>query len=105
MLYNFSFGIVKKGKYKAASDFRFEFVAEVICEDPHSSGFMVELTPDRPPKADQPSDETSETGESSTSSAQVWILELCYCIYTLYLVVVYILVSGLTAYHYCRTSV
>ena len=33
--------------YKAASDFRFEFLAKVICEDPHSSGFMVELTPDR----------------------------------------------------------
>ena len=32
--------------YKAASDFRFEFKAEVICEDPHSSGFMDELTPD-----------------------------------------------------------
>ena len=41
----------------------------MICEDPHSSGFMVELTPDRPPNADQPSDhETSETGEASTSS-------------------------------------
>ena len=25
-----------------ASDFRFAFIAEVICEDPHSSGFMVE---------------------------------------------------------------
>lgn len=48
-----NFGVVKKGKYKAASDFRFEFVAEVICEDPHSSGFMVQLTPDRPEGASQ----------------------------------------------------
>lgn len=43
-----SFGVLKKGKYKAASDFSFNFVAEVICDDPHSSGFIVELEPDRP---------------------------------------------------------
>ena len=53
---------MKKGKYKAASDFCFEFVAEVICKDPHSSGFLVELTPDRPPNA-----RTSETGEASVA--------------------------------------
>ena len=76
-------GIVKKGKYKAASDFRFEFVAEVICEDPHSSGFMVELTPDRPPNADQPSDETSETGESSTSSVARYGFLNCAIAFTL----------------------
>ena len=44
-----SFGTIKKGKYKAASDFRFDYIAEVICEDPQSSGFMVELSPETPP--------------------------------------------------------
>ena len=49
-----NFGVVKKGKYKPASDFGFEFVAEVICQDPHSSGFMIELTPDRDEQSDAP---------------------------------------------------
>lgn len=38
-----SFGVLKKGEYICCSDFHFEFVAEVVCEDPHSSGFIVEL--------------------------------------------------------------
>ncbi len=50
-----------------ASDFQFAFIAEVICEDPRSSGFMVEVTPDRSPSADQCS-EISETGETCSSS-------------------------------------
>ena len=49
-----SFGVMKKGTYKPASDFGFEFVAEVICENPHSSGFMVALTPDRDEHSDAP---------------------------------------------------
>ena len=49
-----NFGIVQKGKYKPASNFGFEFIAEVICEDPHSSGFLVELTPDRDEQSDAP---------------------------------------------------
>ena len=56
----------------------------MICEDPHSSGFMVELTPDRPPNADQPSDhETSETGEASTSSAARYGFLNCAIAFTL----------------------
>ena len=42
-----SFGMMKKGVYKPASDFGFKFIAEVICSDPHSSGFLIKLTPDR----------------------------------------------------------
>ena len=49
-----SFGIWKKGKYKPAADFGFEFLSEVICEDPHSSGFMIALTPDRDEHSDAP---------------------------------------------------
>ena len=42
-----SFGVMKKRVYKPASDFEFKFIAEVICSDPHSSGFLIKLTPDR----------------------------------------------------------
>ena len=48
-----NFGIVKKDKatgnvkYKPASDFGFDILAEVICSSPTSSGFMINLTPDR----------------------------------------------------------
>ena len=36
--------MTKKGNYKPASDFKFEFIAEVICS---SSGFLIKLTPER----------------------------------------------------------
>ena len=42
-----SFGVMKKGVYKSALDFAFKFIAEVICSDPHSSGFLIKLTLDR----------------------------------------------------------
>ena len=40
-----TFGIIKKGVYMPASDFIFELVAEVICEVPSSSGYLINLTP------------------------------------------------------------
>ena len=40
-----TFGVVKKGKFFSASDFNFKLVAEVICENPSSSGYLVKLTP------------------------------------------------------------
>ena len=42
-----NFGITKKGNYKPASDFKFQFIAEVICAHPKSSGFLIRLTPKR----------------------------------------------------------
>ena len=48
-----NFGIIKKdkasgiAKYRPASDFEFDILAEVICSNPNSSGFMIKLTPDR----------------------------------------------------------
>ena len=42
-----NFGITKKGIYKPASDFKFNFIAEVICSHPKSSGFLIKLTPER----------------------------------------------------------
>lgn len=48
-----NFGIVKKGKYKPASDFAFEFTAEVISCNPQSSGFIVKLTPERSDDSEQ----------------------------------------------------
>lgn len=44
---NKDFGIVKKGKHIPCSDFSFNFLAEVICIDSRSSGYMIELTPGR----------------------------------------------------------
>lgn len=42
------FGIIRKGrKHHPSSDFLFNFIAEVICSDSRSSGFMIELTPGR----------------------------------------------------------
>ena len=41
------FGVIRKGKRHHASDFSFTFLAEVICADSRSSGFMIELTPRR----------------------------------------------------------
>ena len=38
---------MKKGIYKPSSDFNFEFVAEVLCTNPNSSGYMVKVTPER----------------------------------------------------------
>ena len=40
-----TFGIVKKGKFYPASDFNFTLVAEVICCEPSSSGYLIKLTP------------------------------------------------------------
>ena len=40
-----TFGVVKKGKFFSASDFNFKLVAEVICENLSSSGYLVKLTP------------------------------------------------------------
>ena len=40
-----TFGIVKKGKYYSASDFNFTLAAEVICSNPSSSGYLINLTP------------------------------------------------------------
>ncbi len=40
-----TFGTVKKGKYCPSSDFRFDLVAEVICDCTSSSGYMIDLTP------------------------------------------------------------
>ena len=34
---------MKKGIYKPSSDFNFEFVAEVLCANPNSSGYMVKV--------------------------------------------------------------
>lgn len=48
------FGVMKKGVFKPASDFQFHFFAEVICSDPHSSGYMIQLTPDRSDQTDDP---------------------------------------------------
>ncbi len=77
-----NFGVVKKGKYKAASDFRFEFVAEVICEDPHSSGFMVQLTPDRPEVLPRESDcEYEDTSTSLRYILLIFIRVLHACMY------------------------
>ena len=42
-----NFGVMKKGSYRPASDFAFKFVAEVICDSPQSSGFIVKLMPER----------------------------------------------------------
>ena len=48
-----NFGIMKKDKengkvkYRPASDFGFEILAEVICSNPSSSGYLIQLTPDR----------------------------------------------------------
>ena len=48
-----NFGIVKSDKekdkpaYKPASDFGFEILVEVISTNPSSSGFLINLTPDR----------------------------------------------------------
>ena len=42
-----NFGMTKKGIYKPASDFKFQFIAEVICSHPKSSGFLIKLTPER----------------------------------------------------------
>lgn len=42
-----NFGITKKGIYKPVSDFKFQFIAEVICSHPKSSGFLIKLTPER----------------------------------------------------------
>ena len=48
-----NFGVIKKDKasaklaYRPASDFGFDILAEVICSNPNSSGFMINLTPDR----------------------------------------------------------
>ena len=42
-----NFGLVKKGTYRPASDFTFKFVAEVICDSPQSSGFIIKLIPER----------------------------------------------------------
>ena len=39
------FGIVRKGKQHLSSDFLFEFIAEVICADSRSSGYMINLMP------------------------------------------------------------
>ena len=39
--------MTKKGSYRPASDFCFEFVAEVICANPQSSWFIIKLTPER----------------------------------------------------------
>lgn len=36
-----------KGIYKPASHFKFQFIAEVICSHPKSSGFLIKLTPER----------------------------------------------------------
>lgn len=40
-----TFGIVKKGRFHPASDFNFTLEAEVICNDPSSSGYLINLTP------------------------------------------------------------
>ena len=40
-----TFGVVKKGRFFSASDFNFKMVAEVICANPSSSGYLVKLTP------------------------------------------------------------
>ena len=42
-----NFGVIKKKKYIPCSDFGIKFIAEVISVNPHSSGFLVEVTPDR----------------------------------------------------------
>ena len=39
-----SFGVVKKGKFFPAYDFNFKLVAEIICDKPSSSGYLVKLT-------------------------------------------------------------
>ena len=44
---NKNFGMTKKGIYRPASDFSFQFMAEVICSSPQSSGFIIKLTPER----------------------------------------------------------
>ena len=36
---------MKRGKFCPASDFKFELVAEVICSEPFSSGYLINLTP------------------------------------------------------------
>ena len=38
---------MKKGIYKPSSDFNFEFVAEVLCANPHNSGYLVIVTSER----------------------------------------------------------
>ena len=38
-----TFGVVKKGKFYLASDFNFDYVAEVISEDPASSGYLLSI--------------------------------------------------------------
>ena len=73
-----SFGVIKKGK---SSDFHFDFVAEVICEDPHSSGFMVELTPDRLPSTASETDEAAAaaaTGRCVVLMTLLWYLSLLF---------------------------
>ena len=62
-----SFGIMKKGVFKPASDFQFHFIAEVICSDPHSSGFMIQLTPDQSDQTDDPQS-TCSNGNSQTTT-------------------------------------
>lgn len=42
-----SFGMMKKGVYKPSSDFNFDFVAEVLCSNPHNSGYLVTVTSGR----------------------------------------------------------
>lgn len=42
-----TFGIMKKGSYRPASDFNFEFVAEVLCSNALHSGYMVNVTSER----------------------------------------------------------
>ena len=39
-----TFGIIKKDVYHVASDFNFEFVSEIICNVPSSSGYLIKLT-------------------------------------------------------------
>ena len=42
-----TFGVMKKGVYKPSSDFNFKFVSEVMCADPHSSGYMITVKSER----------------------------------------------------------
>ena len=42
-----SFGLMKKGIVHTSSDFNFTLLAEVICAVPASSGYLINLTPQR----------------------------------------------------------
>ena len=42
-----TFGKIVKGKYKPASDFRFDIITKVICANAKLTGYMIKIYPER----------------------------------------------------------